>query len=122
LNIFALFISGFILQQLTFGQRAEELVQRRTKELELSKIQLVHSSKMASLGEMASGMAHEINNPLTIIQGKVKVIGMLLEDLKIKDEQLFQEIDKIKFTTDRIGKIVKGLRNFSRVSVNDPFE
>lgn len=122
LNLFILFITGFFMQQLTFGQRAEELVEKRTRELELSKIQLIQSSKMASLGEMASGMAHEINNPLTIIQGKIKVVQMLLEDLKIQDEHLFSEIDKMKLTTDRIGKIVKGLRNFSRLSDNDPFE
>lgn len=122
MNIFILFITGFFMQQLTFGQRAEQLVEKRTRELELSKIQLIQSSKMASLGEMASGMAHEINNPLTIIQGKIKVIQMLLEDLKVQDEYLFSEIDKMKVTTDRIGKIVKGLRNFSRLSDNDPFE
>lgn len=122
MNLFILFITGFFMQQLTFGQRAEELVEKRSRELELSKIQLIQSSKMASLGEMASGMAHEINNPLTIIQGKIKVITMLLEDLKITDETLFSEIDKMKVTTDRIGKIVKGLRNFSRLSDNDPFE
>ena len=122
LNVFILFITGFSLQQLTFGQRAEELVRRRTEELEFSKVQLVHSSKMASLGEMASGMAHEINNPLTIIQGKLQVINMLMEDLQLKDPMLLSEFNKIKVTTDRIGKIVKGLRNFSRVSENDPFE
>lgn len=122
LNVFVLFITGFFVQQLTFGQRTEELVEMRTKELEISKIQLIHSSKMASLGEMASGMAHEINNPLTIIKGKIKVITLILEDLKIQDKFLNSELDKIKITTDRIGKIVKGLRTFSRVSENDPYD
>lgn len=122
LNVFMLFIAAFLLEQLTFSQKAESLVVERTKELEISKIQLINSSKMASLGEMASGMAHEINNPLAIIQGKVKVISMMLEDLHISNPSLFTEIHKIKITTDRIDKIVKGLRNFSRASNNDPFE
>lgn len=122
MNVFLLFISAFLLEQLTFGQRAEALVEERTKELEVSKMQLINSSKMASLGEMASGVAHEINNPLAIIQGKVKVITMILEDLNINQPMLFQEVQKIKLTTDRIEKIVKGLRNFSRASNNDPFE
>jgi len=122
LNVFMLFIAAFLLEQLTFSQKAEELVDQRTKELEISKIQLINSSKMASLGEMASGMAHEINNPLAIIQGKVKVISMMLEDLQIHHPSVFTEIHKIKLTTDRIDKIVKGLRNFSRASNNDPFE
>jgi signal transduction histidine kinase/integral membrane sensor domain MASE1 len=122
LNVFMLFIAAFLLEQLTFSQRAEAMVEDRTRELELSKMQLMNSSKMASLGEMASGVAHEINNPLAIIQGKVKVISMMLEDLEIHHPKLFQEIQKIKLTTDRIEKIVKGLRNFSRASNNDPFE
>lgn len=122
LNVFMLFIAAFLLEQLTFSQKAEALVEERTKELEISKIQLINSSKMASLGEMASGMAHEINNPLAIIQGKVKVISMMLEDLQINHPSVFTEIHKIKLTTDRIDKIVKGLRNFSRASYNDPFE
>lgn len=122
LNVFMLFIAAFLLEQLTFSQKAEALINTRTKELEISKIQLINSSKMASLGEMASGMAHEINNPLAIIQGKVKVICMMLEDLHINNPTLFNEIQKIKVTTDRIDKIVKGLRNFSRASNNDPFE
>jgi signal transduction histidine kinase/integral membrane sensor domain MASE1 len=122
LNLFLLFISAFLLEQLTFSQQAEAMVEERTKELEVSKMQLINSSKMASLGEMASGVAHEINNPLAIIQGKVKVISLMLEDLNITQPMLFQEIHKIKLTTDRIEKIVKGLRNFSRASNNDPFE
>lgn len=122
MNLFMLFIVSFLLEQVTFGQKAEALVNERTKELEVSKMQLIHSSKMASLGEMASGMAHEINNPLTIILGKIQVITLMLEDLEISHPTIFEEIHKIKTTTDRIGKIVKGLRTFSRGSYNDPFE
>lgn len=122
LNMFMLFIAAFLLEQLTFSQKAEKIVEDRTKELEISKIQLINSSKMASLGEMASGMAHEINNPLAIIQGKVQVVTMMLQDLHVKQPTVFEEINKIKTTTDRIDKIVKGLRNFSRASNNDPFE
>ena len=122
LNIFMLFVTGFLIEQLSFGQKAEKLVQKRTEELEESKIQLIHSSKMASLGEMAGGMAHEINNPLTIIQGKVKILSLMMEDNQMDKPFMQEEIQKIKFTADRIGKIVRGLRTFSRASDNDPFE
>lgn len=122
LNLFMLLISAFLLEQLTFTQRAEALIEARTKELENSRLQLINASKMASLGEMASGLAHEINNPLAIIQGKVKVISLMFEDMNIKHPPLISEVDKIKITTERIEKIVKGLRNFSRPSQYDPFE
>lgn len=122
LNLLVLIIAALSIEQMTFGQRAEAMVAERTKELDASKMQLVESSKMASLGEMASGMAHEINNPLTIIQGKLQVIQLILSDLDVKDKNLFEELKKIKTTTDRIEKIVKGLRNFSRAANMDPFE
>lgn len=122
LNLFMLFIIGFLLEQITFGKRAEALVIKRTKELDESKTQLVHSSKMASLGEMASGMAHEINNPLTIITGKIKVITSMLSDLKESRPEIFTEIERVDFTVDRISKIVKGLKSFSRSAIKDPFE
>lgn len=122
LNLFMLLIAAFLLEQLTFSQRAEVMIEARTKELEDSRLQLINASKMASLGEMASGLAHEINNPLAIIQGKVKVISLMLEDMNIRNPQLTIEVDKIKTTTERIEKIVKGLRNFSRPAQYDPFE
>lgn len=122
LSLFMLFIAGFLLEQLTFGQKTEILIKKRTAELEESKIQLINSSKMASLGEMASGMAHEINNPITIILGKIKVISMMLEDLKINSPALNHEMNRIESTAERIGKIVKGLKSFSRSADSDPFE
>jgi signal transduction histidine kinase/integral membrane sensor domain MASE1 len=122
MTLLMLFIAGFLLEQLTFGQRAEKLIQKRTSQLEDSKIQLINSSKMASLGEMASGMAHEINNPITIILGKIKVIRFMLEDLKINHLPLNDEISRIEHSTGRISKIVKGLKSFSRAAKEDPFE
>ena len=122
MNLFMLFIAGFLLDQITFGQRAEALVMERTKQLEQSKAQLINSSKMASLGEMASGMAHEINNPLTIILGKIKIITMMMEESGLNSPIINEEMKKMQSTTERIGKIVKGLRSFSRASESDPFE
>lgn len=122
INFLVLLITALIREQITFNIRAEKIVQERTQELDQSRMQLIESSKMASLGEMASSMAHEINNPLTIIQGKLQVINMILDDLKIYDRPLLDELRKIKTTTERIEKIVKGLRNFSRTAIHDPFE
>lgn len=122
LNFFLLLISAFLLEQLTHGQKAEILVNERTLELEKSKLQLVQSSKMASLGEMAGSMAHEINNPLTIILGKLNTISMTLKEMNVKSEPVDEEISKIKKNVDRIDRIVKGLKNYSRSSFQDPFE
>lgn len=122
LNFFLFLISAFLLEQLTHGQKAEALADERTRELERSKLQLLQSSKMASLGEMAGSMAHEINNPLTIILGKLSTISMTLKDMKIESKPVEDDIGKIIKNVDRIDRIIRGLKNYSRSSSSDPFE
>ena len=79
----------------------------------------LQSAKLSSLGQMAGGIAHEINNPLTII----KATASRMRRLKTSEENekiLNDSIEKINSTVERIAKIIKGLRNFSRDSYNDP--
>ncbi len=89
-----------------------------TKELELNnqlqieRAKSIQSAKLASLGEMSAGVAHEINNPLSIIVGSVA----LLPKYRDQDEKFTSKIDAIQKATARIEKIVKGLKKFSRSS------
>lgn len=82
------------------------------KELEEERIKLIQSSKMATLGEMAAGIAHEINNPLAIILG----CAGLMESGKLDQEKTASSIDRVKKSVERIAKIVDGLRKFSRTT------
>ncbi|MFP5490376.1 MAG: sensor histidine kinase [Bacteriovoracia bacterium] len=75
-----------------------------------------HSSRLSSLGEMASGLSHEINNPLTIMLGHVDI---LLQVPKSKEEQQ-DVLVKIRQSGQRIAKIIRALRTFSRQSDQDP--
>jgi signal transduction histidine kinase len=72
----------------------------------------MHASKLASLGEMAAGVAHEINNPLAIIAASVDLIPRLVND----SVTMNQKIDYIHKSITRISKIINGLRKFSRVT------
>lgn len=84
--------------------------------------QLMQAGKMASLGEMAGGIAHEINSPLAIIKGSCAMMEELATAEKLDRVLLKQMVMTIESTTDRIAKIVHGLRVFSRDGSNEPFE
>lgn len=68
------------------------------------------TSRMMALGEMASSMAHEINNPLTVIYNKTKKLKKIAQ---INDDNVFRDLDKIESSTERISKIVKALKSIS---------
>lgn len=78
---------------------------------------IIQKSKMAALGEMAGGIAHEINNPLAIIQATCDSIRLQLEQGKqIQPEHFFNKVDRITNTVQRISLIINGLRMYSRDS------
>lgn len=81
---------------------------------------LLQASKMASLGEMAGGVAHEINNPLAIIQGRAFNLLQCLKRDPTNIAKLQEFAQSIVTTTERIAKIVRGLRSFARDGDRDP--
>jgi signal transduction histidine kinase len=89
----------------------------RERELEKAKLKLIQASKFASLGELSASIAHEINNPLTIIAGILAII----DDFKENPKQLDEKISIIQKSCDRISKIVSGLKKFSRTDVETNF-
>lgn len=93
---------------------------------EIKKIQnsMIEQSKMASLGEMAAEIAHEINNPLMIIQAKSQILQekIALEGSAIDALKLIQDLQAIEKNGLRIEKIVKSLKSVSRKADHDPFE
>src|SRR5690606_19981368 len=74
----------------------------------------INSSKMAALGEMAAGIAHEINNPLALIQGKAEHLSNKVKAGTVTTEGLLNDLDVIQRTSTRIAKIIKSLRRFSK--------
>jgi signal transduction histidine kinase len=102
-------------QELSYlNKELEEKVEMKTQiVLEQRKV-LEYSSRMSSLGEMAGGIAHEINNPLMIIRTAASVMKKAVESGNTQPEKLSNYCDKIENTTDRISKIIHGLLVLSR--------
>jgi signal transduction histidine kinase len=100
----------------------QDIVDKRTKELDIQRIVAIHNAKMVTIGEMAAGIAHEINNPLAIIQGNASLIKKNLNENVDHYEMLMKSAVTINSMTIRINKIIKGLLYFSRKGDLDPFE
>ncbi len=81
-----------------------------------------HSQKMATLGEMAAGIAHEINNPLFIINAFATKIDNLVDRNELDVKALKRVSFMIQKNCKRISGIVSGLRMFSRDTTHDDFE
>lgn len=82
---------------------------------------LMQSNKMASLGEMSSGLAHELNNPLTIMEGQLRRLRDYIFDEDITKEETAELVDKVQRNLGRAVKIIKSFRSISRKSDQDPF-
>jgi len=81
------------------------------KELSISHAQILHSAKLAAVGELASGIIHEINNPLQILLGHVQLLQL--------GRDVPRRIEIIKEQIDRISQITKRLANFVRSAPED---
>lgn len=91
------------------------------KILEDSRNQATQSAKMASLGEMAGGIAHEINTPLSIFTMYAEVLRGAVAEKRVTDEDVLEAANIIEETAMRISRIIQGLKSFSRDDSGDDF-
>lgn len=89
----------------------ENKIEERTKALRDAQFQISHQEKMASLGLLAAGVAHEIGNPLTSISSMAQIIKR-----KVKDQNFIEYLNTILKNIERIRKIVRELVDFARPS------
>lgn len=140
---------GTHLQLRQLNQTLEQQVERRTAELKAallqvqqSQVQVVQAEKMAVLGQLVAGIAHEINNPVNFIHGNLTHVQGYAEDLlsfialyqqhsasaapelqqaaaaldlEFVQEDLPKTLSSMRMGTQRICEIVRSLRNFSRL-------
>lgn len=101
------------------SENLEKIVAERTTELEEQILKNMNASRLVAVGEVASGIAHEINNPLTVINGQMVKIEKQIRNYP-HNEQLIVPIEKINLMINRIIKIINGLKLISRDGQSDP--
>jgi C4-dicarboxylate-specific signal transduction histidine kinase len=84
------------------------------EQMEQNKMKVVQAEKLAILGEMAAGLAHEINNPLAIIQGQAHRMRLQTRRGTLTVDAVESSVQCIDMTVGRIVKIIQGLRAFAR--------
>lgn len=96
------------------NEELEKRVRERSMDLAEKQAQLAHAGRLASLGEMATAIAHEIGQPLQIIKTSTGIIREDLKNNQMDPEHVNMLVEKIVNSVDRAATIIQHVRNFAR--------
>jgi C4-dicarboxylate-specific signal transduction histidine kinase len=109
-------VSGAVLvfRDITQRLEAELELQNTRMELQKQRQRLAHIERLSTMGEMAAGFAHEVNQPLTAIANYASVSRRLAEKDEIDREKLGSALEKMQNQALRASEVIQRLRNFVR--------
>ena len=118
-DVMRLRLKESIEQQNQFAQNLETKVGERTEQLKVAHQKLLHSDRLASLGQLSASVAHEINNPLSGVLNLSMLMQRIVGEKGIPEERVpeFRKyLGQVVTETARVGRIVQDLLAFSRRS------
>lgn len=108
-------ILAITIRDITERKQAERTIEEQRR-------RMIQAARMSSLGEMAGGISHEINNPLTSVLSRAELMIRLIRGGRLESETLKKSLEQIRDDALRISAIIKGLLHFAREAGGDPFE
>ncbi|MCG8533227.1 MAG: ATP-binding protein, partial [Desulfovibrionales bacterium] len=101
-----------VFRDITEKKRQQDILQRALDEVEEQKDKLTHMSRLSSMGEMASGFAHEVNQPLTAINNYAQVCKRMVSREPMDKDAVQDAMGKIATQAQRAGDIISRIRSF----------
>lgn len=95
---------------------------RLNKKIDQQHDQLLLQTRLSTLGMMSAELAHEINSPLMVIDGRLKIVQNDITATEVDKEKLKKNLEVIKRNSGRIQSIIKSFKTLSKSGTNDPFE
>lgn len=108
--------TAFSLEDVHKKTRGMGIILRDLTELKNLREQLIHSEKLMVMGQLAAGVAHEINNPINGIINYIHLFLKMIEENRINPEVWKKDLKIMERETMRIGRLVRNLLNFAKKS------
>jgi len=112
--------AGVLLRkEIAERMHAEEALKKAYETLQSTQAQLIQSAKLASIGELAAGVAHELNQPLMVIRSTAQFIERDAKNERLDRDKLIDLLRDVERNTKRMMNTISHLRVFSRQSSKD---